>query len=61
MFKYNTAKIFDTFNNFGKFKSNYIPSQEIYLYMKHYNHRIYDYLKKGKKSKEISYDFKRLD
>jgi len=29
--------------------------------MKHYNHRIYDYFKKGKKSKEITYDFKRLD
>jgi len=61
IFKYNTAKIFDTFNNFGKFKSNYMPSQEIYLYMKLYNNRIYDYLKKGKKSKEITYDFKKLD
>jgi len=62
MFNYSKIKIFHNFENFSKFKSNYIDIQEVFLYMNHYNETIYDYLKHKKKPTNYNKDnYKKID
>jgi len=57
---YKSAKIYNNFTNFNKFKSNYYSNQEIFLYLNHYDNTIYQYIKNKKKpySFETFYKYK---
>ena len=65
MFNYKKALIFHSYDNFSKFKSNYLKIQEVFLNMKHYDRTLYNYLKHNKKpfkSEKRYYDnFKKID
>jgi len=60
---YKSAKIYNNFTNFNEFKSNYYQSQEIFLYLNHYDNTIYQYIKNKKKpyAFETFYKFKFRD
>ena len=65
IFNYNTALIFHRYDNFSCFKSKYEDTQEIFLYMNHFNKTLYNYLKYNKKpfesEKNYKDNFKKID
>jgi hypothetical protein len=62
-FSYKKALIYHNYKNFTEFKNNYYKSQEMFLYINHYDFTVYDYLKNKKKSfsNELFYKSSLLD
>lgn len=62
-FSYKKALIYHNYKNFIDFKNNYYKSQEMFLYINHYDFTVYDYLKNKKKafSNELFYKSSLLD
>jgi len=63
IFSYKKAIIYHDYKNFVDFKNNYYKSQEMFLYINHYDFTLYNYLKNKKKpfSKELFYKTNLLD
>ena len=49
LFSYKKAIIYHDYQNFKNFKNNYFKSQEMFLYLNHYDATLYDYLKNQNK------------
>ena len=49
LFSYKRALIYHDYKNFIDFKNNYYKSQEMFLYINHYDDTLYNYLKYNKK------------
>jgi hypothetical protein len=62
-FSYKKALIYHNYKNFIEFKNNYYKSQEMFLYINHFDFTVYDYLKNKKKafSNELFYKSSLLD
>lgn len=45
IFNYKKAIIFNNYKNFSQFNKNYFESQQIFLYLNHYDDTLYNYLK----------------
>jgi hypothetical protein len=65
IFNYKKAIIFNTFNNYNKFKNNYYVNHQMFLYLNHYDNTLYNYIKNNIKpfSFEMFYEnkFKDID
>jgi len=65
IFHYKSALIFNTYENFTCFKSNFSENNEIFLYMNHFDRTLYNYLKYNKKpfksEKNYKNNLKKID